>query len=145
MVSLLKFLLQVQIELSVVNIDIHLLQFYFISFAIAYSDLLIKLVKSNSNKTGTIQIFHPSFGWGTICGWPRWTDAEGDVVCRQLGFTGVKVTRKNAYYGRESGPMLLSYVHCTGSESYIWDCKHSGWNNPRGGCRHGDDAGVDCN
>ena len=103
----------------------------------------MKLVKSNSNKTGTIQIFHPSFRWGTICGWWRWTNAEGAVVCRQLGFTGVKVTRKRAHYGRGSGPILLDNVHCTGSESYIWDCKHRGWNNDLY-CHHGNDAGVDC-
>ena len=104
----------------------------------------MKLVKSNSNKTGTIQIFHPSVGWSTICGWPRWTDAEGAVVCRQLGFTGVKVTRKNAYYGRGSGPIFGRNVRCTGDEQYIWDCKEGGWNNSWRGCHHGDDAGVDC-
>ena len=104
----------------------------------------IKLVKSNTNKTGTILIFHPSFGWGTICGLPRWTDAEGDVVCRQLGFTGVKMTRENAYHGRGSGRILLDNVRCTGNESYIWDCKHRGWNNNQYCSSHGRDAGVDC-
>ena len=110
---------------------------------IAYSDLQIKLGKSNINKTGTIQIFHPSFGWGTICGWPRWTEPEGDVVCRQLGFTGVKVARKNAYYGWGNGPILLSNVRCSGNETFIWDCEHRGWKNDRD-CHHGEDSGVDC-
>ena len=54
------------------------------------------------------------------------------------------MTRKNAHYGRGSGPMLLSNVRCTGSESYIWDCEHRGWNNLLWACHHGEDAGVDC-
>ena len=118
-----------------------MLQFYFTPFAIAYSVLQIKL--SKTNKTGTIQIYHPSFGWGTVCGYYRWTHAEGVVVCRQLGFTGVKVIRKNAHYGQGRGPILLKSVRCTGDKLYIWDCQHRGWNvNLK--CIHFSDAGVDC-
>ena len=88
-------------------------------------------------------IYHPSFGWGTICALERWTDAEGAVVCRQLGFTGVKAVRKGAYYGEGSGRILLQNVHCTGKESYIWECPRRQWYAPLA-CLHYYDAGVAC-
>jgi hypothetical protein len=113
-------------------------------FVIAYSDLQIRLVNSTNNKTaGRVEIYHPYFGWGTACGWLHWTDTESGVVCRQLGFTGMNATRKNAYYGEGSGPILLDNVKCTGNESYIWECSHRGWN-VHLACNHSDDVGVDC-
>ena len=100
------------------------------------------MVNTANNKTGRVEIFHPSFGWGTVCGSWNWDDTESDVVCRQLGFAGVNKTRKNAYYGKGSGPILLHNVRCSGDESYIWDCRHLGWNVHY--CGHYYDVGVDC-
>ena len=91
--------------------------------------------------TGRVEIYHPSFGWGTVCGF-QWDDTESGVVCRQLGFNGTNATRKNAYYGKGTGPILLDYVRCTGNESYIWDCRYLGWNIDY--CNHNEDVGVDC-
>ena len=88
-----------------------------------------------------MEIFHPSFGWGTVCD-DDWDDSDSAVVCRQLGFDGVSATRARAYYGQGSGPILLDNVRCTGSESHIWDCKHNGWNDDN--CGHYKDVGVDC-
>ena len=102
----------------------------------------MRLVNSENNRTGRVEIYHPSFGWGTVCGEWSWTDRESSVVCRQLSFTGVYKTRKNAYYGWGSGPILLDIIRCTGDESYIWECSHRGWN--QNSCYHSDDVGVDC-
>ncbi len=103
------------------------------------------MVNPANNKTGRVEIYHPSFGWGTVCGWLGWDDTAGGVVCRQLGFTGVNATMRNANtYGEGSGPMLFDKFKCTGNESYIWDCNHSGWNNVDRWCIHHDDVGVDC-
>ncbi len=112
-----------------------------ILFVFAYSDLKIRLVNQRNNKTGRIEIYHSSFGWGTVCD-DRWDDTESDVVCRQLGFRGVNATRKDAYYGEGSGSILLNDVQCIGNESYIWDCDHSGWKVDN--CVHSEDVGVDC-
>jgi hypothetical protein len=57
------------------------------------------LVNPKNNKTGRVEIYHPSFGWGTACGVFHWTIVEGGVVCCQLNFTGVKAV--NNYYGKE--------------------------------------------
>jgi deleted-in-malignant-brain-tumors protein 1 len=113
-------------------------------FVLAYSDLQIKLVNPKNNKTGRVEIYHPSFGWGTVCGWKRWTKVEGEVVCRQLNFTGANAVMQNSYpYGEGSGPILLDIIKCTGNESYIWDCSHRGWN-VHYLCKHNEDVGVDC-
>ena len=74
-----------------------------------------------------------------------WGETESNVACRQLGFIGANATRKGAYFGRGSGPILLGGVRCTGKESYIWDCRHRGWNNVLV-CGHGNDndVGVEC-
>ena len=115
-------------------------------FVLAYSDLQIRLVNPNNNKSGRVEIYHPSFGWGTVCGIPRWTEVEGRVVCRQLNFTGAKaVMQYSGLYGAGSGPVLLDNIKCTGNESYIWECSHLGWNVYNSWCdNHYYDAGVDC-
>ena len=100
------------------------------------------MANTANSKTGRVEIFHPSFGWGTVCD-DNWDDNASAVVCRQLGFTGANATREeDAYYGEGSGPISLDEVRCTGSESYIWDCRHDEWNVHD--CRHYEDVGVDC-
>ena len=94
-----------------------------------------------NNKTGRVELFHPSFGWGTVCD-DSWGNSDSAVVCRQLGFDGVNATRTRAYYGEGSGPILLDDVDCSGDEPYIWDCNHRGWNDHD--CSHSEDVGVDC-
>ena len=105
----------------------------------AYSELQIRLADSTSNNTGRVEINHPSFGWGTVCS-DEWDDKDSDVVCRQLGFKGVKNTR--LYYGNGSGAILLDNVQCTGNETYIWECRHNGLNVHN--CGHWKDVGVEC-
>jgi deleted-in-malignant-brain-tumors protein 1 len=117
----------------------------FAIFVIAYSDLQIRLSNPKNNTTGRLEIYHPSFGWGTACGrFGRWTNVEGGVVCRQLNFTGAKAGKRYNYYGAGSGPILLDNITCTGNESYIWECSHSGWNVYRSYCDHYYDVGVAC-
>ncbi|CAB4031248.1 Deleted in malignant brain tumors 1, partial [Paramuricea clavata] len=107
----------------------------------AKSDLNIRLANTKSNKTGRLEIFHPSFGWGTVCD-DEWDDTDSRVVCRQLGFSGVNATGKKAYGGQGTGSILFDDVKCTGDESFIWDCSHRGWNVHN--CDHSKDVGVDC-
>jgi hypothetical protein len=115
-------------------------------FVVAYSDIQIRLVNPNKNKTaGRVEIYHPSFGWGTVCGLYRWTKVECRVVCRQLNYTGANaVTSYSGLYGAGSGPVLLENIKCTGNESYIWECSHRGWNVYDPACDyHFYDVGVD--
>ena len=51
------------------------------------------------------------------------------------------IPRRNAFYGRGSGPVWLNYVSCIGNETSLLNCSHSG---TRYYCSHYDDAGVQC-
>ncbi|XP_028414810.1 neurotrypsin-like [Dendronephthya gigantea] len=112
----------------------------------AHSELQIRLNGSSTNMSGRVEIYHPTFGWGTICdkaGMELASFSLGDVICRQLGFAGKRNLR---HFGEGSGPVLLSEVSCTpfGDEIYIWDCRHAGWNMPTLTCTHDRDVGVNC-
>lgn len=98
-------------------------------------------MNSKTNRTGRVEIFRPSIGWGTLCD-DDWGDMESNVVCRQLGFTGANATRIGAYYGQGNGLIFLDNVKCTGKESFIWDCSHRHW--LVHDCSHSQDVGVDC-
>ena len=120
--------------------------YIYILFIVAISEAKIRLVNPRTleNNTGRIEVYHPGFGWGTVCGDWNWGETESGVACRQLGFTGANAAGRGADFGQGSGPILLdmTYGGCTGKESYIWDCRHHGWNNAA--CSHSDDVGVEC-
>ena len=123
--------------------------YIYILFIVAISEAKIRLVnpRTSENNTGRIEVYHPGFGWGTVCGDGGWGETESGVACRQLGFTGANATRLNAYFGQGSGPILLHMTYgggCTGKESYIWDCSHRGWNDAHYLCDHYYDVGVEC-
>ena len=52
------------------------------------------------------------------------------------------LARTNAYYGRGTGLIMISYVGCTGEEPNLLNCTHSGYG--RTYCGHSEDAGVRC-
>ena len=71
-----------------------------------------------------------------------WDINDANVLCRQLGYSGANGAYQSAHYGQGSGEILLDNVHCTGSESYLWDCPHNGW--VIHNCGHHEDASVSC-
>ncbi len=50
--------------------------------------------------------------------------------------------RNNAAFGQGTGPIFLNNVMCTGFETSLFDCPHSGFE--LNGCSHSADAGVTC-
>lgn len=79
--------------------------------------------------------------WGTVCD-NNWDLKDAEVVCRQLGFPRALAAKKEAYFGRGTGKILMDYVGCTGNEKSLTDCRHSRWGG--GNCDHSEDAGVTC-
>ena len=110
---------------------------HFITFGLVIS---VRLVGGGSPSEGTVQVYYQGI-WGTICD-NKWDLYDANVVCRQLGFLSASHVWQDAHFGPGSGPILLDYVDCSGSEYNISDCGHNGRYNFN--CDHDDDAGVTC-
>uniref|UniRef100_A0A5F9CYX7 Macrophage scavenger receptor 1 n=1 Tax=Oryctolagus cuniculus TaxID=9986 RepID=A0A5F9CYX7_RABIT len=100
----------------------------------------VRLVGGRGPHEGRVEILHNG-QWGTVCD-DHWELRAGQVVCRSLGYRGVKSVHKKAYFGQGTGPIWLNEVPCLGMESSIEECKIRQWGVRV--CSHGEDAGVTC-
>ena len=65
--------------------------------------------------------------WGTVCGQLGWDPLESEVVCRQLGYKGVKRTYSHTAqhnFGEGTGDSRLGFLQCNGSEPNLLECPH---------------------
>ena len=92
------------------------------------------------NGRGRVEIFYNG-NWGTVCD-DDWDMNDARVVCRQLGFPDAVSAPHSAHFGAGSGQIWLDDVRCSGSESSIINCQHSGWGVEN--CGHHEDASVIC-
>ncbi|XP_037133612.1 neurotrypsin [Syngnathus acus] len=100
----------------------------------------LRLVGGEEDFEGRVEVFH-SGRWGSVCD-DQWDDRDAEVVCRQLGFSGVAKAWSWAHFGQGSGPILLDAVKCTGNELFLDECPHGHWEQHN--CDHMEDAGVSC-
>ena len=119
------------------------------------TDNSVRLVGGSNELQGRVEICSNDT-WGTVCddGWGR---VDASVVCRQLGFSAagrdIRGSIKAQYHevrfligsisrtvGQGTGPIYLTNVRCSGSESGIADCPTV----PGRMCTHHEDAGVTC-
>uniref|UniRef100_A0A3Q0RS79 Neurotrypsin n=1 Tax=Amphilophus citrinellus TaxID=61819 RepID=A0A3Q0RS79_AMPCI len=103
--------------------------------------LPIRLVGGPSKSEGRVEVFHAG-QWGSICD-DQWDDSDAEVVCRQLGLSGVARAWSQAHFGKGSGRVWLDEVRCTGNELTLEQCPKSAWGEHN--CLHSEDAGVSCN
>jgi len=100
----------------------------------------VRLVGGPSPREGRLEVYHNGT-WGTVCD-DYFSDSAARVVCYMLGFSYVGQDIGNRY-GAGSGPVWLDDVRCSGTETYIGDCRHTGWR--RNYCGHHEDVSVSCN
>ena len=88
-------------------------------FIVAFLEAKVSLVNSRAseNNTGTIEVYHPGFGWGTICG-QDWDETESEVACRRLGSTGANAARWwGGFFDEGIAALSLHVYGCNGTES----------------------------
>ncbi|XP_025760644.1 deleted in malignant brain tumors 1 protein-like [Oreochromis niloticus] len=79
--------------------------------------------------------------WGTVCN-DGWDLNDAEVVCRQLSCGSALEVPQSAHFGAGTGQIWLDNVMCSGNESSLTECQHSGFGSNR--CEHGQDAAVIC-
>ncbi|XP_036431295.1 LOW QUALITY PROTEIN: deleted in malignant brain tumors 1 protein-like [Colossoma macropomum] len=98
----------------------------------------VRLVDGGSRCAGRVEVYRNGT-WGTVCDY-WWDMTDAAVVCRELGCGDALGIPK---YGPGSGPILMGYVWCDGSESTLSSC----YFNPFYGrlcTSHDQDSGVTC-
>ena len=98
----------------------------------------IRLVNGSTEYEGRVEVYYNG-EWGTVCD-DGWDLNDAKVVCRQLAYGPAIAANSYRLY---SGQIWLSDLNCTGTESSIVNCSHSGWG--INDCNHGSIAGVTCN
>jgi deleted-in-malignant-brain-tumors protein 1 len=99
----------------------------------------VRLVGGVFSTEGRVEIYYNDT-WGTICD-SGWTDDDGAVVCRELGYSSF-IGFQN--FGPGVGEIWLSDPDCNGDESRLVDCQLPGWSVLSAGCGHSRDVGVMC-
>jgi len=99
----------------------------------------VRLVGGINPQEGRLEVYFDKI-WGTVCHDYFNNEAAG-VVCYMLGYGhGGQVTANR--YGAGNGTIWLDDVRCSGVETSISGCHHSGWGHHN--CRHDEDVAVSC-
>ena len=88
--------------------------------------VIIRLAGGSTGFEGRVERYYAG-SWGTVCD-TGWDLNNAKVVCRQLGLGGAVRATTGTFFGRGTGGTILSSVDCTGSETALGWCLHSGWN-----------------
>ncbi|XP_039885249.1 deleted in malignant brain tumors 1 protein-like isoform X5 [Simochromis diagramma] len=101
----------------------------------------IRLTGSGSTRcSGRVEVYHNN-SWGTVCD-DGWDLNDAEVVCRQINCGSALEVPQSAHFGAGTGQIWLDNVTCSGNESSLTECQHSGFGSNR--CEHGQDAAVIC-
>ncbi|XP_039730180.1 antigen WC1.1-like [Pteropus medius] len=108
-------------------------------FCSAYTE--VRLMK-NSTSQCEGQVEMNIFGeWRMLCA-SHWTMANANVVCHQLGCGVAISTPKGAYFVEGGDQIWKAQFHCSGDESFLWNCPMTALGIP--GCTHRNTASVIC-
>ena len=101
----------------------------------------VRLVGGSKLSEGRVELLSNG-AYGTVCD-DNWNDRHATVVCRMLGYNeGTGFKGPSHSFGEGIGEIFLDNVHCTGSETSLFDCSHNGIGVHD--CGYHEDAGVSC-
>ncbi|XP_011226999.2 antigen WC1.1 isoform X1 [Ailuropoda melanoleuca] len=101
----------------------------------------VRLMKNGiSQCEGQVEM-HISGEWKTLCA-SHWNMANANVVCQQLGCGVAISTPEGAYFVEGGGQIWKARFHCSGAESFLWNCPVTALGIPD--CTHGNTASVIC-
>ena len=84
----------------------------------------VRLVDGGTIKSrGRIEVFYNGI-WGTVCRSNSRSQQEAQVVCRQLGYKGAKVSPFGTSFGTGVTTSMAG-VRCAGNESSVRKCYHN--------------------
>ncbi|XP_072029155.1 scavenger receptor cysteine-rich type 1 protein M130-like isoform X2 [Amphiura filiformis] len=101
---------------------------------------LVRLSNGTTKYNGRVEVYHHGY-WGTICH-RGWDISDANVLCRELGFQGAINAIPRSFFGAGNLNISLTNVQCSGEESSLLLCPHSGWGNHN--CTMQDIASVSC-
>ena len=91
----------------------------------------MRLVGNQLGVEGLVQVYYKST-WGWV-GTDHWDKLDGDVVCREMGFSKSLSLIKDAsigtydYDGKQSQTTWMNNLQCIGNESSLLSCVNDGW------------------
>ncbi|KAG2466652.1 neurotrypsin isoform X1 [Polypterus senegalus] len=103
------------------------------------TDGSLRLTGGRGSHEGRLEIYYNS-QWGSVCS-NGWTNANTQVVCRQLGFRNPESVRQR-HFGPGRGPIHLEEVTCSGWEKSLLQCSRRKWQKDT--CTHQEDVAVSC-
>nr|XP_031300021.1 antigen WC1.1-like [Camelus dromedarius] len=105
----------------------------------AYTE--VRLMKNDTSQCEGRVEMNISGGWRALCA-SHWTMANAHVVCRQLGCGVATSIPRGPYFVEGSDPIWKARFHCSGAESFLWNCPLTALGAPD--CAHGNTASVIC-
>lgn len=109
-------------------------------FCSVWTLALVRLVNGSHSCSGRVEVFNDN-QWGTVCD-NGWDHSDAAVICKEMGCEDVFEQRIGGYFSQGSGPVWLSDVQCSYSETTLRHCNLQGWG--QNSCGHEKDAAVAC-
>ncbi|XP_072536177.1 uncharacterized protein [Salminus brasiliensis] len=103
---------------------------------------VVRLGPDNASCAGRVELRYNG-KWGTVCD-DEWDLSGAGVVCAQLGCGTAVHAVKGHTFGPGTGPIHISKLNCSGTESNIWQCRTRHGPEDSNYCGHKEDAGVVC-
>uniref|UniRef100_A0AAZ1Y0C4 SRCR domain-containing protein n=1 Tax=Oreochromis aureus TaxID=47969 RepID=A0AAZ1Y0C4_OREAU len=115
---------------------------YIIKYILCYVFCLKGMIRlaGSTRCSGRVEVYHNN-SWGTVCD-DGWDLNDAEVVCRELNCGSALKVPTSAHFGAGTGKIWLDHVTCSGNESSLTECQHSGFGSNT--CERGQDAAVIC-